>query len=62
MYVCAALVVCMCVCLQLTPVEIDFLTTNSSAALSEFEKVADSGAAGAKMLALAGTQVESAQK
>jgi len=43
-------------------VELDFLTTNSSAALNEFEKVADSGAAGQKMLALAGTQVESAQK
>ena len=46
----------------LTPVELDFLTSHSSAALNAFEKVSDSGAAGEKVLALAGSQVASAQK
>ena len=48
--------------LQLTPVELDFLTSHSSAALSEFEKVSSSTAAGEKVLAMAGSQIESAQK
>ena len=47
---------------QLTPVELDFLTSHSSAALSEFEKVSSSSAAGEKVLAMAGSQIESAQK
>lgn len=48
---------------KLSPVELDFLTTNSSAALSAFEKVShDQSATGAKVLAMAGSQVESAQK
>ena len=48
--------------LQLTPVELDFLTSHSSAALSEFEKVSSSPAAGEKVLAMAGSQIERAQK
>ena len=42
--------------------ELDFLTSHSSAALNAFEKVSGAGTAGEKVLALAGSQVESAQK
>ncbi len=48
--------------LQLSPLEIDFLTSHSSAALSAFEKVSDSSASGAKVLAMAGSQIETAKK
>ncbi len=47
---------------QLSPIEIDFLTSHSSAALSAFEKVSDSSASGEKVLAMAGSQIESAKK
>ena len=41
----------------------EFLTSHSSAALNAFEKVdTQSGAAGEKLLAMAGSQVERAQK
>lgn len=47
---------------QLSPIELDFLTSHSSAALSAFEKVSGTGADGDKLLALASSQVASAQK
>ena len=47
---------------QLTPLELDFLTSHSSAALNEFEKVSSSSAAGEKVLAMAGSQIESAAR
>lgn len=48
--------------LQLSPGELDFLTTNSSAALSKFESVSQVGGASEKVLKLAGSQVESAAR
>ena len=42
--------------------ELDFLTSNSSAALNAFEKVSGTGTTGEKVLALASSQVESARK
>ena len=47
---------------QLSPAELDFLTSNSSAALTAFESVSEKSGASEKLLAMAGSQVESAQK
>lgn len=48
--------------LQLSPAEMDFLATHSSAALSEFEKVGPQSGAGEGVLAMAGSQIERAKK
>nr|CAH04891.1 leucine zipper and ICAT homologous protein [Suberites domuncula] len=47
---------------KLSPIEIDFLTSHSSAAISAFEKVSQTSASGEKVLAMAGSQIESAKK
>ena len=48
--------------LQLSPMEMDFLASHSSAALSQFEQVSLQGGASEKVLAVAGSEVESARK
>ena len=48
--------------LQLSPMEIEFLTSHSSAALSQFESVSTETGASEKVLKMAGSQVESARK
>ncbi|XP_065196136.1 protein LZIC-like [Sycon ciliatum] len=45
---------------KLTPEEIEFLSSNSSAALNSFEKV--SGSVGGDVLSVAGSEVEKAQR
>ena len=47
---------------QLSPAELDFLTTHSSAALTAFEAVPQKSGASEKVLAMADSQVERAQK
>ncbi|KAL5490764.1 hypothetical protein EMCRGX_G015945, partial [Ephydatia muelleri] len=47
---------------KLSPVELEFLTTHTSAALAEFEKVSPQTGAGDKVLAMAGSGVEKARK
>ncbi|XP_070561681.1 protein LZIC-like [Ptychodera flava] len=47
---------------QLTPSEEAFLQSNSNKALNDFEKVSSDAAAGDKVLAMAGSQVEEAKK
>ncbi|XP_078615524.1 protein LZIC-like [Branchiostoma floridae x Branchiostoma japonicum] len=47
---------------QLKPEEANFLTTNSNAALSQFEKVSEDMGAGDKLLQVAGSQVAAAEK
>ncbi|XP_028393779.1 protein LZIC-like isoform X1 [Dendronephthya gigantea] len=46
----------------LKPGEVEFLAKNSSAALSEFERISESMGTGEKLLAVAGSQVEKAQR
>jgi len=45
----------------LTPNELDFLQRNASTAVQSFEKVSEGSGSGEKLLAVAGSQVESAQ-
>ncbi|XP_020630552.1 protein LZIC-like [Orbicella faveolata] len=47
---------------QLTPQEAEFLAVNTNAALSSFEKVSENMGSGDKLLKVAGSQVEDAQK
>ncbi|XP_064643362.1 protein LZIC-like [Lineus longissimus] len=47
---------------ELTPTEIAFLQNNSSASLKQFEKVTGDLGSGAKVLAVAGSQVKQASK
>lgn len=47
---------------QLKPQEAEFLAVNTNAALSSFEKVSENMGSGDKLLKVAGSQVEDAQK
>ena len=64
---CVIVCVCVCVCvcthtIQLTAVEMDFLATHTSQALSAFQEVGKGGGGSERLLAMAGSQVESAAK
>ena len=47
---------------QLTPIEMDFLTSNTNQALSAFQEVGKGGGGSERLLAMAGSQVESARR
>jgi len=47
---------------QLKPQEAEFLAVNTNAALSTFEKVSENIGSGDRLLKVAGSQVEDAQK